>query len=66
MIRLQIVDAKRNAPVAPPLVVAVRADAELSCLAEKATVCSAQSGGQLKAQSETQARTTSNSGPRDD
>ncbi len=49
MIRLQIVDARRNVPVAPPLVVAVRADAELSCLTQKSTVCSAKSGGQLKA-----------------
>ncbi len=48
LIRLQIVNAKGKTPVAPPLVVAVRADAELSCLAEKAKVCSAKSGGELK------------------
>jgi general secretion pathway protein J len=52
MIRLQIVDARRNAPVAQPLTVAVRADAELSCLGEKSKVCSAKSGGRLKASGE--------------
>jgi general secretion pathway protein J len=52
LIRLQIFDAQANAPVAPPLVVAVRADAELGCLAEKAKLCSAKSGGELKAQTE--------------
>jgi general secretion pathway protein J len=49
MIRLQIVDARRNAPVAPPLTVAIRADAELGCLAQKSKVCSAKSDGRLKA-----------------
>lgn len=53
LIRLQVVDARSNAPVSASLVVAVRADAELGCLAGNATVCSAKSGGQLKAQAET-------------
>jgi general secretion pathway protein J len=51
LIRLQILDA-RNVPVAASLVVALRADAELGCLAEKAEVCSAKSGGALKANTE--------------
>ncbi len=52
LIRLQIFDVQRDAPVAPPLVVAVRADAELGCLAQKAKLCSPKSGGALKARAE--------------
>jgi general secretion pathway protein J len=49
LIRLQVVDARSNAPVGASLVVAVRADAELGCLAEHAKVCSAKSDGLLTA-----------------
>jgi general secretion pathway protein J len=50
LIRLQVVDARSNAPVGASLIVAVRADAELGCLSENAKVCSAKSGGRLQAQ----------------
>ena len=53
LIRLQIFDVVRDEPLAPPLVVAVRADAEISCLTPGATVCSAKSRGQLKANAAT-------------
>ena len=49
LIRLQIFDVKRDMPLAPPLVAAVRADAEIGCLAKKAGLCSAKSGGNLTA-----------------
>lgn len=48
-VRLQIVNAGSEAPITPPFVVAIRADAELACLAEKAGICSAMTGGQLSA-----------------
>jgi general secretion pathway protein J len=47
LIRLEIVDKRRDAPVSPPMIVAVAADAELSCLSEKAKTCSAKTGGDL-------------------
>jgi general secretion pathway protein J len=50
LIRLQIIDSRQNAAVSRPVIVAVPADAELGCLAEKPKVCSAKSGGALKAQ----------------
>lgn len=52
LIRLQIFDVARNTPVAPPFVVPLRADAELSCLSQKSEVCSPKSGGMLKAAAE--------------
>ncbi len=52
LIRLQILNARANTLASPPLVVAVKADAELSCLVKKSKVCSAKSGGALKVQAE--------------
>lgn len=52
LIRLQVIDSRQNAAVSLPMIVAVPADAELSCLAEKPKVCSAKSGGVLKVQAE--------------
>jgi general secretion pathway protein J len=52
LIRLQIFDVARDAPVAPPFVVALRADAELGCLADESRVCSPKTGGVLKAVAE--------------
>jgi general secretion pathway protein J len=46
-IRLDIVDARNGTPVSPPFVVAIRADAELNCLAQDEEICSARSGGSL-------------------
>jgi general secretion pathway protein J len=50
LIRLQIFDAQHNAAVAPPLVVALRADAEIGCLSGKSKLCSAKTSGTLTAQ----------------
>lgn len=47
LIRLEITNARLRQPVVPPMIVAVRADAELTCLAEKPTLCSATSAGAL-------------------
>ena len=47
LIRLEIIDKRRDALISPPMIVAIAADAELSCLSEKAKVCSAKSGGDL-------------------
>jgi len=47
LIRLQVVDARTHAPVGPSVVVAIRADAELGCLANKSGACSANSRGAL-------------------
>lgn len=46
-IRLSVVDVRNGEPVLPPFVVSIRADAELTCLAEKIKICSAVSGGDL-------------------
>jgi general secretion pathway protein J len=48
LIRLQIIDTTRGGPISPPIIVAIPADAELSCLAGKAKLCSAKTGGTLK------------------
>jgi len=53
LIRLQVFDVRKQAQVAPPTIVAVAADAELSCLAKKPKVCSAKTGGELKAANKT-------------
>jgi general secretion pathway protein J len=52
LIRLQLFDLAHDTPLAPPFVVAVKADAELSCLDEKANLCSARTGGDLRRQPE--------------
>lgn len=46
-IRLDVLDVRSGAPVSPPFVVALRTDAELTCLLEKPKICSAHSGGDL-------------------
>ena len=48
LIRLQILDARRDELVSSPVVVAIAADAELSCLSEKARICSSKAKGALK------------------
>ena len=53
LIRLQIFDVQKDVPLAPPLVVALRADAELGCLSQKPAACSAKSNGALTGQSAT-------------
>ena len=47
LIRLEIIDKRRDVLISPPMIVAIAADAELSCLSEKAKVCSPKSGGDL-------------------
>jgi general secretion pathway protein J len=54
LIRLEVVDGRSNAAAAPPIVVAVRADAETSCLASDPGPCSAGGDGELKASSSRQ------------
>ena len=49
LIRLSVLDTQRNTAVAPAMIVAVAADAEINCLAEEPIVCSAQAAGDLKA-----------------
>lgn len=49
LVRLEILDAKTKAAAAPPLIAAVRADAELGCLEESASICSATTHGELLA-----------------
>lgn len=49
LIRLQIIDSRQGGPISQPIIVAIPADAELNCLAEKAKLCSAKTGGALKA-----------------
>ncbi len=46
-IRLNVMNSRNGEPISPPFVVAVRADAELNCLAETVTVCSPTSRGEL-------------------
>jgi general secretion pathway protein J len=52
LIRLEIIDARGGQPIAAPMIVAIRADAELSCLGGKSTLCSAKTGGALVARTE--------------
>jgi general secretion pathway protein J len=49
LIRLQIIDSRQGRPILQPIIVAIPADAELNCLAAKAKLCSAKTGGALKA-----------------
>jgi general secretion pathway protein J len=52
LIRLQIVDARRGEPASPALVVAIAADAELTCLSESTELCSLNQSGALAARAE--------------
>jgi general secretion pathway protein J len=54
LIRLEVVDVRSGAAASPPIVVAVRADAEMSCLASEPRPCSAGGDGELKASSSRQ------------
>ncbi|WP_045836336.1 type II secretion system protein J [Hyphomicrobium sp. 99] len=47
LVRLEIIDVSRQQPISPPLVVTIRADAELACLEEKSPLCSAATDGAL-------------------
>jgi general secretion pathway protein J len=47
LIRLQVVDSRQGAPIAPAMVVAIRTDAELGCLSDKAKLCSPRTNGEL-------------------
>ncbi|SFV29594.1 PulJ/GspJ family protein [Hyphomicrobium facile] len=47
LVRLEIIDVREQKPLAPPLVVAIRADAELACIEEKSPLCSAAKDGAL-------------------
>lgn len=49
LVRLEILDGKTRAPRTPPMVVPLRADAELGCLEQEATLCSAMTKGELMA-----------------
>jgi general secretion pathway protein J len=49
LIRLEVLDRSGARVLAPPMIVRLRADAELSCLAPKVGLCSARTGGQLRA-----------------
>jgi hypothetical protein len=49
MIRLDVLDRSGAHALSPPMIVRLRADAELDCLAPKPTACSAKNGGQLQA-----------------
>lgn len=49
LVRLEILDGKTRAPRTPPLVVPLRADAELGCIEPEATLCSAMTKGELMA-----------------
>jgi general secretion pathway protein J len=52
LIRLEVLDAKSGAPAFQPVVVAISANAELSCLYEDSKLCSAKNGGDLVASSQ--------------
>ena len=51
LVRLELIDVRLQQPISPPLVVAIRADAELACLEDKPGFCSATSDGALRAHS---------------
>jgi general secretion pathway protein J len=59
LIRLEITDADPRRSVVVPMVAAVRADAELTCIGEQVTLCSAASGGALLASPDDASRTPS-------
>lgn len=47
LFKLQMIDAQTGAPAAPAFVVALRTDAELSCLESSSSTCAAKSNGRL-------------------
>jgi len=47
LVRLEIIDVNQQQPLTPPLVVTIRANAELACLEEKSPLCSAATDGVL-------------------
>ena len=49
LIRLEVLDRAGARTLAPPMIVRLRADAELDCLAPQPPLCSARTGGQLQA-----------------
>jgi len=49
IIRLDVLDRGGAHALSPPMIVRLRADAELDCLAPKPVACSAKNGGQLRA-----------------
>lgn len=49
LIRLEVLDGNGGPALAPPMIVRLRADAELNCIAPQAGLCSARTGGQLQA-----------------
>jgi general secretion pathway protein J len=49
LIRLQVLDRDRASALAPPMIVRLRADAELACLTPKPELCSPKTDGQLQA-----------------
>jgi general secretion pathway protein J len=49
LIRLEVLDGSGARVLAPPMIVRLRADAELDCVAQQAGLCSAKTGGQLQA-----------------
>jgi general secretion pathway protein J len=63
LIRLGIVDARSGAAASPPVVVPVRADAEMSCLASEPAPCSAEGNGELKASSSRQRKKKEKTSP---
>lgn len=48
LLRLEIIADASGQAVSPPLIVAIRADAEISCTAETTVICSAKSGNVLR------------------
>lgn len=50
LIRLQERDGKTGVPISPPMIVALRADAELTCISDKVDLCSAKSRGSIAEQ----------------
>jgi general secretion pathway protein J len=49
LIRLQVLDRNGGQASGPPMIVRLRADAELSCVTPQSKLCSARTGGQLQA-----------------
>ena len=49
LIRLQVLDGSGGRALAPPMIVRLRADAELNCVTPQAGLCSARTDGQLQA-----------------
>ena len=49
LIRLEVLDRSGAHTLGPPMIVRLRADAELDCLARQSAGCSARSGGELRA-----------------